>query len=424
MGGFSVRRLRSSRQGNVVTLTALMMPILIGTAGLASDTIQWTLTKRMMQRAADSGAIAGAYQLSQSSSTDVVKAAVTTDINRNAGFSMTVAPVINTPATYGSYRDASSAVEVTLATDARLPFTSMIMRGPVRISARAVAEVVGNGDYCVLALEKTNTTGISMNGNATVNLGCGMMSNAPSTASVTAGGSSQITASPVAAVGNVPASNNYGPGTIRQEYALPLRDPFRNLPDPNISANGSALSVNPQQTRSYTSNFTTGTVYNSVDIKGVANFGPGIYYITGNMSVNSGATINADGAVFILTARNAASNTGSIATVTINGGANVNMTAPTTAQSSTYAGLLFYQDRRATNMATNKINGNSGSKLQGAFYFPAQQLQMNGTAGMDTKCVQIVARQVDWVGNTAINNVCPPASGASSFKGTQIKLVA
>ena len=414
MSGFWVRRLLDSRQGNIASLTALMMPVLIGTAGLASDTIQWSLTKRMMQRAADSGAIAGAYQLSQSPG-NAVLAAARNDITRNGGFRMTIDPVINNPATSGSFRDAASAVEVVLATDQRLPFTGLIMGGPVRISARAVAEVVGNGDYCVLALENTNTTGIPIGGNATVNLGCGMMSNAPSTNSILASGSSSVTASPVAAVGNVPPGN-YAPGTIRQEYALPLRDPYRNLPDPNITVTGSAMSVNPNQTRT----FNPGT-YSNIDIKGTATLTPGVYYVTSSLSFGSQSNITATGVTFILTARNAASNTGSIATVSMNGGARLNMSAPST---GTYAGILMYQDRRATNVSTNIINGNSSSLLQGALYFPRQELQFNGTSGMNTRCLQIVARRVDWRGNATVENVCPANSGASSFKGTQIKLVA
>lgn len=417
MSGFSIRRLRNARQGNIATLTALMMPVLIGTAGLASDTIQWTLTKRMMQRAADSGAIAGAYALSQSTASDSpdVRQAALNDIARNRGFVMNINPVINSPATSGSFRDASSAVEVLLATDLRLPFTGLIMGGPVRISARAVAEVVGNGDYCVLALENTNTSGIPIGGNATVNLGCGMMSNAPSTSSIIANGSSYVTASPVAAVGNVPPGN-YAPGTVRQSYALPMRDPYRNLPDPAINTNGSNINLNPNRSATYS----PGT-YRSIDIKGTATFSPGIYYVTSSVSFGSQANITATGVTFILTANNAASNTGSIATVDMNGGAQLNMTAPT---SGTYAGILFYQDRRASNMATNKINGNSSSTLQGALYFPKQELQFNGTSGMNTRCIQIVARRIDWRGNAQIDNVCPPTSGASSFKGTQIKLVA
>lgn len=417
MSSFSVRRLRGRRQGNIATLTALMMPILIGSAGLASDTIQWTMTKRMMQRAADSGAIAGAYQLSQTADNiPAVRSAASADINRNGGFVMTISPVINSPATTGSYRDAASAVEVVLATDLRLPFTGLIMGGPVRISARGVAEVVGNGDYCVLALENTNTSGIPIGGSATVNLGCGMMSNAPSTNSIIASGSSYVTASPVAAVGNVPPGN-YAPGTVRQEYALPLRDPYRNLPDPpNISSSNNDLRVQPNRS----SSFGPGT-YRNIDVSGTASFSSGVYYVTGSVSFGSQASVTSNGAVFILTATNVASNGGNVATVRINGGAGINMTAPTT---GTYAGILFYQDRRATSMATNIVNGNSTSLLQGALYFPKQELQMNGNSGMNTRCIQIVARRVDWRGNTNIENVCPPTSGAGSFKGTQIKLVA
>ncbi len=418
MGGFLMRRLRASRQGNIATMTALMMPVLIGSAGLASDTIQWTLTKRMMQRAADSGAIAGAYQLSQttgSNNAGVLQSA-RNDITRNGGFPMSIAPVINSPATSGSFRDATSAVEVILATDLRLPFTGLIMGGPMRISARAVAEVVGNGDYCVLALENTNTPGIPIGGSATVNLGCGMMSNAPSTTSIIANGASNVTASPVAAVGNVPPGN-YAAGTVRESYALPLRDPYRNLPDPiNIANSNNDLRVQPNRS----STFSSGT-YRNIDVSGTATFNPGVYYVTGSVNFGSQANVTANGVVFILTATNIASNTSNVATVGMQGGARLNMAAPST---GTYAGILFYQDRRATNTATNIINGNSSSLLQGALYFPRQELQMNGTSGMNTRCLQIVARRVDWRGNTNIQNVCPANSGAGSFKGTQIKLVA
>jgi Flp pilus assembly protein TadG len=419
MGGFLMSRLRASRRGTIATMTALLTPVMIGAAGLATDTIQWALTKRMMQRAADSGAIAGAYALSQASvgANAAVQQAALADISRNGGFRMTINPVINSPATSGSFRDASSAVEVRLATDLQLPFSGMVTDGPVRINARAVAEVVGNGDYCVLALENTNTSGIPIGGNATVNLGCGMMSNAPSTSSVIANGSSYVTASPVAAVGNVPPGN-YAPGTIRQEYALPLRDPYRNLPDPNISVTGTNSNVNSNQTRTLNPG-----VYSSLDIRGTANLNPGTYYITSNMRIGSQAVVNGTGVTFVFTARNAASNPGSIATVDINGGARLNLTAPTTGSGQPYPGILMFQDRRATNMATNIINGNSSSVLQGALYFPRQELQMNGTSGMNTRCIQIVARRVDFRGNNRIENVCPPNSGANSFSGTQIKLV-
>ncbi len=402
-----------------MAVTALMMPILIGSAGLASDTIQWTLVKRMMQRQADSGALAGAYALSQASGTQAqitaaVNAAVNSDIGRNGGYKMTVTPVIATPATAGFYKDAASAVRVQLATDMRLPFTGMFSGQVTRISAAAVGEIVGNGNYCVLALETTNTTGIPIGGNATVDLGCGMMSNSPALNSAEAGGSSSVKASPVAAVGGVP-NGNWATGTVRIPYSVPLRDPFRAVPDPNVFTNGSALNVGSNRS----STLNPGT-YSNVSIQGTALMAPGEYIVTGSLDIGSQARVTGAGVVFVLTANNAASNTGSIATVRINGGAQINLTAPAT---GTYAGILMYQDRRATNAATNIINGNSASRFQGAFYFPRQQLQFNGTSGANTACLQLVARTIDIRGNASITNVCPANSGAKSFDGTQIKVV-
>jgi uncharacterized membrane protein len=54
-------KLMRSKRGNVLAIAAAGMPLFIAAAGLATDTIQWTLWKRQLQRAADSAAIAGVY---------------------------------------------------------------------------------------------------------------------------------------------------------------------------------------------------------------------------------------------------------------------------------------------------------------------------------------------------------------------------
>ncbi|WP_374387401.1 hypothetical protein [Sandaracinobacter sp.] len=105
----------------------------------------------------------------------------------------------------------------------------------------------------------------------------------------------------------------------------------------------------------------------------------------------------------------------------MNGGATVNLTAPTT---GTYQGVLIYQDRRATlSNQSNKVNGNSASKLQGAVYVASQEVEFTGTTGLNTNCFQLVARRITWSGNSAITNVCPAGSGAQSFTGTAVRLV-
>ena len=53
------RSLITDERGNVLAMTAVGLPLLLGCAGLAVDTIQWVSAKRELQSAADAAAIAG-----------------------------------------------------------------------------------------------------------------------------------------------------------------------------------------------------------------------------------------------------------------------------------------------------------------------------------------------------------------------------
>ena len=56
MIGF-IKRLIKDCRGNVLAIACATMPLVIGCAGLATDTIEWTLWKRQLQRAAELGSI-------------------------------------------------------------------------------------------------------------------------------------------------------------------------------------------------------------------------------------------------------------------------------------------------------------------------------------------------------------------------------
>ena len=53
----TVRQLFREERGNALALTALAMPLLIGAAGLAVDTISWVYSKRDLQGAVDAAAL-------------------------------------------------------------------------------------------------------------------------------------------------------------------------------------------------------------------------------------------------------------------------------------------------------------------------------------------------------------------------------
>jgi len=111
-----------------------------------------------------------------------------------------------------------------------------------------------------------------------------------------------------------------------------------------------------------------------------------------------------------------------------NGTSMVELSAPS---SGTYAGVLMYQDRRATpsNSTTFFVAGNSGtdnqakavsSYIKGSIYTPGTYTTMTGNSSLDTDCMQLVAERVTFTGNTTIENTCAPGSGAKAYGGTKI----
>ena len=76
------KKLWRDKRGNALVIAAAALPLVLGSAGLASDTIQWALWKRQLQRAADSAAIAGVYANVQSA------ISVTDAVNRDLSFNI------------------------------------------------------------------------------------------------------------------------------------------------------------------------------------------------------------------------------------------------------------------------------------------------------------------------------------------------
>ena len=213
------RKLWRDKRGNALLIVGAAMPLLIGAAGLANDTIQWTMWKRQLQRAADSAAIAGVYdRVASSGGTSTVTATVNHDLalNNHAWMSFksgfpTVNWDTNCPITTGT-TGMTNRVCVTVAFQQRLAFSSLFMTTAPTITASATAASIAyGGTACMQALESSaSATGITNSGNTTVNAPtCILYSNSPSSNSASAGGSSSVTAKAVAGVGGIAQSNNW-----------------------------------------------------------------------------------------------------------------------------------------------------------------------------------------------------------------------
>src|SRR5687768_10443723 len=95
------KRLWNDKRGNALIIAGASLPMVVGSAGLASDTIQWALWKRQLQRAADSAALAGVYdRIYRDGSTANVAAAVDDDLLRhdNTKPGLLGVPLIDHPA--------------------------------------------------------------------------------------------------------------------------------------------------------------------------------------------------------------------------------------------------------------------------------------------------------------------------------------
>lgn len=424
------RRLMKDRRGNTLAIAAVAFPIVVGAAGLATDTIQWTLWKRQLQRAADSAAIAGVYdRQSSNGGTSTVASTVSHDLTLNNHVWMNLKsgyPQIAFPANSGV---KTNQVQVTLAIQQRLPFSALFMMAPPTIIANATAATIpAGGDACVQALESSaNQTGVTNSGNTTVSApNCIIYSNSPSVNSASAGGSSSVTAKAIAAVGGISQSNNWQVGQYLP-YSPSLADPFAGVsPNPNdMNCTTAAADPSTNWAAMKTAGincFSSLSVGANKTLNVPADFGP--IYINGG-SVDLKGTFNCTGCSIVLTNKSTATNA-TIGTFDSNAQATNNISAPTT---GTYKGIAVYQDRRATGN-TNKINGGSTSVITGAIYFPSDVLWINGSGGASSLCAMFVARRIVFTGNSgiALKNASDTACAASGLPSSNavrtVRLVA
>ena len=412
-----LKEFAKSERGSAYVMAAAAMPLLLGSAGYGVDTIQLTVMKRQMQRAADSSATAGAYGVAQAPSTTEEKAyagaAVARDIAKNKTPPLFGAPTIVT----GPVGAFQKTVTVALEARPRFTFMSLFTKSTTRVSATATAALVDGGRFCVLSLyEDDDVPGIEATGNAQFDLGCGMATNARGRPAVTAGGSSLVNASPVMAVGSLTSSSNYAAGTQLQPHSAEQQDPFASLPMPSPTGSCPALEVkknDPAITIGGTE--AQPACYSSIDVKGtlVVN-GPVIVY-GGNLNFGAGSIVTGTNTTFFLTGPG-----GAAGTYDTDGHPTLNLTAPTT---GTYKGVLFYRDRRAAE-TTIKLNGDAQSIFSGALYFPTANVELNGNGDFRVRCFQLVGLRLKFSGNSRVINSCPENGGVNpTFRLQFVRLV-
>jgi Flp pilus assembly protein TadG len=376
--------------GNVAVLFALVLPLVIGSAGLGIETTYWYYKRLQLQAAADTAAHAGAMERRTGSDAAMVTTIATQTAAEN-GYDPAAGSIrVHAPPTSGPSA-GGKAVEVRLTFNGERFFTKLFADGQVLIATRAVAAFNNASTACVLALHPTQSSAAQFQGSAQVTLnGCSVMANSVASDALAVQGATIVSTDCLIAVGGVLASGSITMSECEEpiENAPPVADPYADVPEPAVPP-GPCRNANhgPEPNVRYC---------NGLNLDGDISLAPGVYYVSGGrLKVGSNSNITAHGVTFYL---------GAGASLTINNNATMDFTAPAPDSGSPYAGMLFFGARGSLGDVT--FNGTANSKMTGAIYFPSRDIRYNGNFSGENGCTQVVASTIVWTGNTAISADC------------------
>ena len=393
------RRFWRDKSGNYSIIIGLASPVILGMVALGTEAGLWYYKHQSMQSAADSSAVSAAVAFSaQGSTADITAQAdsVAAAYGFTAG-SSSVTVTVNRPPQSGSYTAQIAAVEVIIQQPQSRLFSAVVTSAPLTILARAVALGNNGGKACVLALDATASGAGSVQGNAPIVLNsCSLADNSNDPTALTVGGSGSISALSVSVAGGISGASSI---TTTQGIAtgqIPTKDPYASTYLPPFSG-----CDQHNFTAKKTVTISPGVYCGGINLNAGANvtLDPGVYYLDqGSLSVNGGATMTGTGVTLVFT-----SSTGSnYATANINGGATINLTAPT---SGPLAGIVFYGDPNMPVGTSFKFEGGAAQVLTGAVYLPKGAVSFAGGASTTTGCTQLIGDTINFTGssNFAIN---------------------
>jgi Putative Tad-like Flp pilus-assembly len=418
-----LRRLKRRPPGQTFLLVSIALVMLLGAAALAVDIGDLWTTRRLMQSAADAGAVAGADEIAIGGNSTAITAAAKDAASHNGfadggtrpGTSNTITVAVHNPPTSGPYAANFNAVQVDVSQTQPTYFMKVLGMQSVPVSTTAVAVTLGSGS-CVYSLDPSASGATTVGGTAAVNSACGLYDNSSSSSALTVSGGGTITAPLVGVVGgtNVNGGGSTPPTTGIAQFG----DPLAYIAAPSIGANPCPGGFHTQNISGAIS--APQTFCGGIHINGgnSVTFSPGLYIIDGGgITIDGGATVSGTGVTFYLTGANGNGNSAvNYAGVTINSTATVNLSSPCDGAASGILGMLFFQDRSITNGNGSSLNGAAGSTFNGAIYFPTTPLSYAGSSAVNGFTL-LVADTLTFVGNSSVgNNVTSCIANGSLIK--------
>jgi Flp pilus assembly protein TadG len=408
-----VRRLSRDQRGNIGIITAISLAALVAFGGLGVDASLWMRAKQDAQGAADAAAssAAAAAAAGNPSSRILADANAATAANGFQNGQNGVTVTINNPPASGAYVGNSNAYEVIVSAPQKVYLASVLpsVTAPI-VKGRAVAlvDTFGSGALCVLSLDATTNPlkpPLLASGSAVLKAtNCDIDADSPASTSIKTSGGGSITGLEINTVGgysgNVHATNSINTGA----HAIP--DPYADRQ--SIPSSGAS------STQAW-----TGTIHNptgvmvwngNVTVSGATTLDPGVYIIN-NGSFTSSQPITGTGVTIALTGT-------TNGVFTINSGATLNLSAPTT---GTTAGIVFWADTMpSSGVLLDAFNGGSNNTIKGAVYSPYHQVNYTGSSVSGTGCTQLIGRYLNFSGSATFSHGCSGAGTLDPVSGWQL----
>lgn len=415
------------RRGAVAVAVAILLPVLIGFAGIGIEVGLWFAVQRQNQSAADAAAISAALeyaaQIESGVATSPTAAAAAASTTANYNLFSTTSP--NTLTLYPCYgftvgsscntstsNGALNAVQVALSQPLNTAFASFVtgIWGPsvnaVNVTTTAIASFPAAGTACYLALDPTADNAILVDNNGTLpNRNCWAASNSSSASALNCNSNCAIAGPTTVAGGDFVSSDSHLNGSPNRTYASAIADPYSGV---SVGNAGPCTSTIPVTNGSIAPGHYCGGI--QLDSGATLTMAPGVYYIDNMFNVQN-AILNALGGVTIII-------NGPPYPVRVRANSKLNITAPST---GAFAGIAIFGPRNSTPAVIQEFADSSQTNIQGAIYFPSQTIQFGPTSQLNSSCTQIIGDQIRIENNANISNSCS-GTGVSSISILEVYL--
>lgn len=413
---------RGNEKGTVTVMVVALLAVFVGFIGLALDSGFLFRHLRVMQTAADAGALAGATEIHRAQPSLVVGASAqgATVTNGFTNGSNTVVVTVHHPPVSGFYVGNSQYVEVLISQNVPSFFIKILGFASTMVPARAVAGVGPPSRTCIHTLNPTAEKTLSVTSNSVLTApGCNIVDNSNAYNAFNIESGSVFASDSIAVTGgsNVTSGSSATPApTVGVPPAL---DPLAQMMFPSYGActhfgfkvSSGTFTINPGVYCPSSPGGSDGGI--QIASGATATFTAGMYILVdGGLQVDSGSTVSGSGVTFFNTSTGGGDK---FQPIRLKSGSSANFSAPTTGP---WANILFFQDRNAGAPGVkyeNEISSDIQAVFSGVMYFPTQTLKLATSNSNVTINGAIIASivEVSSTSTVTVNNVF---SGASPLK--------